>query len=138
MDVDTAATDEVAVVVVAADAVAVVAVVVWLRVHQHGRWSVALPRRSLSSQSTTPRFPTSSNPLLVCRSRSILFSFEDGATLNSAMQQFVDKLASLTQEIESMAPNMRAVDRLDEVKERLRMNADDYQTSIEVAECAAR
>jgi hypothetical protein len=56
----------------------------------------------------------------------------DEAALNAVIQKFEEKQLSITQEIESMAPNMRAVERLDEVKERLRVNNDDYMVSVEV------
>ena len=76
----------------------------------------------------------------------------DAEALNKAMQQFHDTLARIAMEIESMAPNMKAVERcghlrphthtcspsgrLDDVKGRLKANADEYETSLQLTKTA--
>ena len=56
----------------------------------------------------------------------------DAESLNAALQSYMDRIAAINQEIESMAPNMKAVDRLDDVKERLRVTTDEYDASLVV------
>lgn len=53
--------------------------------------------------------------------------------LQAAHEQYKEEIENVAKELESMEPNMKAIERLDGVENRLKGSVDEYETTLQVA-----
>eukprot|EP00053_Salpingoeca_punica_P018841 m.187119 g.187119 ORF g.187119 m.187119 type:complete len:1238 (-) comp17517_c0_seq1:164-3877(-) len=63
-----------------------------------------------------------------------LKEIDEEADLENVHTQFVEKLKSIASEIESISPNMKAIDRLEGVRDRLKESADEFNQTLKASE----
>lgn len=66
-----------------------------------------------------------------------LVSIDSPEDLADVDHQFVDKLQEITSHLESLAPNLKAIERLDGAVERLKESADEFDVTLKEARTAA-
>eukprot|EP00048_Salpingoeca_helianthica_P017482 m.237445 g.237445 ORF g.237445 m.237445 type:complete len:1238 (+) comp21141_c0_seq1:100-3813(+) len=63
---------------------------------------------------------------------------ESAADREATEQQFQDRMRAIQAQIDNIAPNMKAVERLDDVRGRLKESADEFDQTLKVSQDIAR
>jgi len=66
-----------------------------------------------------------------------LINIDNPEDLADVDRQFVEKLQEIANHLESLAPNLKAIERLDGAVERLKESADEFDTTLKDARTAA-
>ncbi|KAF9903578.1 Structural maintenance of chromosomes protein 1 [Linnemannia zychae] len=97
--------------------------------HSQGAGTAGLDLHRLSLSQSASQHPPSSSQIGSSSQGEQLHPQAEAGTMEQMENEFLDRLRGLADEIERLAPNMKAIDRLDGVEARLRQTDKEFNAA---------